>query len=62
MDGSLVACRLWGRTESDTTESTQQQQQQQQQQQFSFITNFFLFLGPLYFKSENDNNRMYLTL
>ena len=29
--GSLVGCRLWGRTESDTTEVTQQQQQQQQQ-------------------------------
>ena len=27
--GSLVSCRLWGRTESDTTEATQQQQQQQ---------------------------------
>ena len=26
---SLVGCRLWGRTESDTTEATQQQQQQQ---------------------------------
>ena len=26
--GSLVGCRLWGRTESDTTETTQQQQQQ----------------------------------
>ena len=26
--GSLVGCRLWGRTESDTTEMTQQQQQQ----------------------------------
>ena len=23
--GSLVGCRLWGRTESDTTEVTQQQ-------------------------------------
>ena len=31
--GSLVGCRLWGRTGSDTTEATQQQQQQQQQQQ-----------------------------
>ena len=31
--GSLLGCRLWGRTESDTTETTQQQQQQQQQQQ-----------------------------
>ena len=28
--GSLVGCRLWGRTESDMTEATQQQQQQQQ--------------------------------
>ena len=27
--GSLVGCRLRGRTESDTTEATQQQQQQQ---------------------------------
>ena len=25
--GSLVRCRLWGRTESDTTDATQQQQQ-----------------------------------
>ena len=27
--GSLVGCRLWGRTESDMTEAMQQQQQQQ---------------------------------
>ena len=26
--GSLVGCRLWGRTELDTTEATEQQQQQ----------------------------------
>ena len=26
--GSLVRCRLWGRTESETTEATEQQQQQ----------------------------------
>ena len=26
---SLVGCRLWGRTESDTTDATEQQQQQQ---------------------------------
>ena len=25
--GSLMGCRLWGRTESDTTEVTEQQQQ-----------------------------------
>ena len=31
--GSLVGCRLWGRTESDTTEATQQQQQQQSYKQ-----------------------------
>ena len=29
--GNLVGCRLWGRTESDTTEATQQQRQQRQQ-------------------------------
>ena len=28
-EGSLVSCRLWGRTESDTTEATWRQQQQQ---------------------------------
>ena len=28
--GSLVGCRLWGRTELDTTEVTWQQQQQQE--------------------------------
>ena len=33
---SLVGCRLWGRTESDTTEATQQQQQQQQQHYSQF--------------------------
>ena len=27
--GSLVGCRLWGRTELDTTDATLQQQQQQ---------------------------------
>ena len=32
--GSLVGCRLWGRTESDTPEATQQQQQRQQRQQW----------------------------
>ena len=41
--GSLVACHLWGRTESDTTEVTQQQQQQQQQQQM-FFWNSLAFL------------------
>ena len=35
--GSLVGCRLWGRTESDTTEATWQQQQQQQQQELMSV-------------------------
>ena len=30
--GNLVGCRLWGRTESDTTEAPQQQQQQSREQ------------------------------
>ena len=33
--GSLVGCRLWGHTESDTTEVTQQQQQQRLQSHFT---------------------------
>ena len=36
---SLVGCRLWSRTETDTTEATWQQQQQQQQQ-YSLCTDF----------------------
>ena len=31
--GSLVGCRLWGRTESDTTEATWQQQHQRSLQE-----------------------------
>ena len=37
---SLVGCRLWSRTETDTTEATWQQQQQQQQQQCFLCTDF----------------------
>ena len=40
--GSLVGFRLWGRTESDTTEATQQQQQQQL---LDFL-NYWLVLNP----------------
>ena len=39
--GSLVGFCLWGRTESDTTESTWQQQQQQQGQN-DFTWRFYL--------------------
>ena len=49
--GSLVGCRLWGRTESDTTEATQPQQQQQQyilklftKIYCNFLDNFFFHL------------------
>ena len=35
--GSLMGCRLWGRTESDTTEATQQQQQQDDKQLIEFF-------------------------
>ena len=47
--GSLVGCRLWGRTESDMTEATQQQQQQQQQQvknvmKIIFVSSFALLM------------------
>ena len=42
---SLVGCRLWGRTESDTTEATQQQQQQQ------YSSNNYLLWGGFYIPS-----------
>ena len=35
---SLVGCRLWGHTESDTTEATQQQQQQKSNKQKLYQT------------------------
>ena len=36
--GSLVGCRLWGRTESDTTEATERQQQQQEKNETTVST------------------------
>ena len=36
--GEPGGCRLWGRTESDTTEATQQQQQQQQSNQNNVVS------------------------
>ena len=50
--GSLVGCRLWGHTESDTTEVTQQQQQQQ----YSFSIHFYYYMWsvfPLIFKNHH---------
>ena len=46
--GSVVGCRLWGRTESDTTEVTQQQQQYKYNLIFSFFKLSYLYL-PFYF-------------
>ena len=39
--GSLVGCRLWGRTESDTPEGTYMQQQQQEPHAKSHLCYFF---------------------
>ena len=35
--GSLVGCRLWGRTESDMSEASYQQQQKTKAQIFAYI-------------------------
>ena len=43
--GSLVGCRLWGRTESDTTEATWQQQQQHALQPLGGSAAAFLWKG-----------------
>ena len=48
-----MGCRLWGRTESDTTEATQQQQQQQQQQ--NILTFIFGFPGGSVVKNPPAN-------
>ena len=49
--GSLVGCRLWGRTESDTTEVTQQQQQIKKGSVAIIFSGFLLFWSPLQRKS-----------
>ena len=40
--GRLVGCRLWGRTESDTTEATWRQQQQHEFQEVVIRKMFIL--------------------
>ena len=57
--GSLVGCRLWGGTESDTTEATEQQQQQQQQYTSS-STQFGFELASL-LKTSNEKYAWVLT-
>ena len=49
-----MGCRLWGGTESDTTEATQQQQQQQQQQQHVYINPKLLIYFPSDPKQASD--------
>ena len=49
--GSLVACHLWGRTESDTTDMMQQQQQQQQQQARGKLSVILSLFKSLIFKT-----------
>ena len=58
--GNLVGCRLWGRTESDTTEATQQQQQQQQQFKLSFIPEIFFNVKIKHFKFPEKLRRKYI--
>ena len=47
--GSLVGCRLWGHTESDTTEVTQRQQQQYYLLSKSLLTEHFVLFPFLFF-------------
>ena len=47
--GSLVGCRLWGRTESDTTQVTWQQQQLLYVHICIYISSCVLFFFPLYY-------------
>ena len=57
-----MGCRLWGRTESDTTETTEQQQQQQQQVWVEIGADLFsfqkaaVFLGFLLQKLESQSS------
>ena len=43
--GSPVGCRLWGHTESDTTEATQQQQQQGKEKMGSYCSVYRVSVG-----------------
>ena len=51
---SLVGCRLWGRTESDTTEVMQQQQQQQQYTLGTPFNHLYEFGKNVYFLPNNQ--------
>ena len=56
--GSLVSCRLWGRTESDTTEVTYQQQQPLGKMQIKITTrDHFTPTGMVTMKNKTKNNK-----
>ena len=48
--GSLVGFRLWGRTESDTTEATKQQQQHEDLLELIPKEDIHFIIGDLYAK------------
>ena len=52
--GSLVGCRLWGCTESDTTEATQQQQQQLKKNKKCYKTPDFVTMISVYTQMWNE--------
>ena len=59
--GSLVGCRLWGRTVSDTTEVMQQQQQQTAAHQASLsFTSSGNLLKPMSIESMMPSNHLIL--
>ena len=58
--GSLVGCRLWGRTESDTTEATQQQQQTAAHQAFLSFTISRSLLQLIFTELVMPSNRLIL--
>ena len=60
--GSLVGCRLWGRTESDTTDVTQQQQQQHPSHHLMTVLAFELSQRLKVFILNNARNKRRLNL
>ena len=55
--GSLVGCRLWGRTESDTTEAMQQQLQQQLIYQLSYQLSLMILMITKIVHEQNLQNK-----
>ena len=55
--GSLVGCRLWGHTESDTTEATQQQQQLYKEDLENFARKTYANIGKVEILKENKYDK-----